>query len=177
MLKAGSSVLLPLFRKLFNTVLCSGHFPSSCNDSIITPVYKKGDPSSPSNYRAVVISSNLGRLFCSVFNTRVVDFTRANNLISDCQIGMPVCQPGMRTSDHILTLKTLIDRCLCKGPSEKLYCYLLISGPLFPLLIALLQTVGSWCWGKFFENYTSNVSESSCVRQNRRETQRAFHGE
>ena len=47
-----------------------------------------------------------------------MDFTRANNLIPDYQISY---HPGMRTSDHILTLKTLIDRCLREGPSKKLY--------------------------------------------------------
>ena len=58
-----------------------------------------------------------------------MNFTRANNLIPDCQIGY---QPGMCTSDHILTLKTLIDRCLCKGPSKKLCCCFVDFRTAFP---------------------------------------------
>ncbi len=53
------------------------------------------------------MNSNLGKVLCSILNTRLLDFLMKHNALSKCQIGfLPKC----RTSDHIFTLQTLIDK-------------------------------------------------------------------
>ena len=42
MLKASIDILANAFIKVFNTVLNSGQFPSSCCDGLITPIFKSG---------------------------------------------------------------------------------------------------------------------------------------
>ncbi len=53
------------------------------------------------------MSSNLGKLFCSIINARLLDFITTHNVLSRSQIGF---LPNYRTSDHIYTLHTLIEK-------------------------------------------------------------------
>ncbi len=93
--------------KQFNLVLSVGHFPEAWNRGLITPIFKSGDKSDPNNYRGICVSSNLGKLFCSIINTRLVHFLTDHNVLSKSQIGF---LPNYRTTDHIFTLNTLIDK-------------------------------------------------------------------
>ena len=38
---------------------------------MITPIFKSGNRSDPSNYRGICVSSCLGKLFCCILNTRL----------------------------------------------------------------------------------------------------------
>jgi hypothetical protein len=49
----------------------------------------------------------MGKLFCSILNTRLACYTKENKSIHPTQIGFI---SGNRTADHILTLKTLHDK-------------------------------------------------------------------
>lgn len=94
---------------------------------IVTPIYKKGDRNNPANYRAIVVGSNLGKLYSAVLNNRLVRFIEARNLIPHNQIGY---RKGFRTSDHIATLKTLIDKTFSE--KRKLYCCFIDFKNAFP---------------------------------------------
>ena len=107
MLKAGSSVLTPVLCRLFNNILNRGEFPNSWRYNTLTPLHKKGDANNPSNYRGIALTSNVCKLFCSMLHSRLNKFIEDNNLIPVNQIGY---QPKMRTSDHIFTLKRLVDK-------------------------------------------------------------------
>ena len=93
--------------KIFNLVLSVGHFPESWSEGLITPIYKNGDKFDPNNYRGICVSSNLGKLFGSILNSRIIDFLTEHNVLCKSQIGF---LPNYRTSDHIFTLHTLIDK-------------------------------------------------------------------
>lgn len=93
--------------KLFNLILSIGHFPDLWSEGIITPIFKSGNKLDPNNYRGICVSSNLGKLFCSILNTRLQDFLREHDVLSKSQIGF---MPKQRTTDHIYTLHTLINR-------------------------------------------------------------------
>ena len=61
--------MLPFFVKLFNVVLGSRMIPNAWTIGVIRPIYKKNSsPAGLSNYRAIAIVSNLGKLFTSVLN-------------------------------------------------------------------------------------------------------------
>ena len=61
MLKNSGDQLQKLLLKLFNNCLNHGTYP--WNNSIPTPLHKKGDRQNPDNYRAITIGSCLGKLF------------------------------------------------------------------------------------------------------------------
>ena len=50
-LKAGNAYLLPSIKKLFNSILLSGFYPSNWSSGYLSPIFKSGDRSKPENYR------------------------------------------------------------------------------------------------------------------------------
>ena len=103
MLKTSLRFIRASLTKLFTLILKSGAFPTLWSDGIITALHKSGNKDDPSNYRGICISSCLGKLFCSILNNRLLNFSQKHKIIHRSQIGF---LPGHRTSDHIFTLKT-----------------------------------------------------------------------
>ncbi len=87
--------------RLFNLVLSSGCSPDLWSQGLITPIHKSGDKLDPNNFRGICVSSNLGKLFSSILNNRIVNFLNEHNVLSPSQIGF---LPNYRTTDHIHTL-------------------------------------------------------------------------
>ena len=106
--------------KLFNLILNVGHFPTVWNEGLITPIFKSGDKFDPNNYRGICVNSNLGKVFCSILNTRITNFLKEHNVLSKNQIGF---LPNHRTSDHIFTLHTLIDQYVNQNKSKIFACF------------------------------------------------------
>ena len=122
MLKAGVQFLKTALQKLFNLILQSGFYPSSWCEGIITPIYKSGNKQDPGNYRGICINSCLGKLFTSVLNTRLKNFVIDQDILHEAQIGF---LPNHRTTDHIFTLRTLIDKYVNQTTKGKLYtCFI-----------------------------------------------------
>ena len=91
--------------KIFNHCMDNGVYP--WHTSIITPIYKAGDPYNPDNYRAIAVGSCLGKLFSSILLVRLTNFKQQHCKEPIEQLGF---KKGAQTNDHILTLKTLIDK-------------------------------------------------------------------
>ena len=53
MIKASLNELMPVYLQLFNAVLSSGTMPQTWCDGLITPIFKSGIKSDPSNYRGI----------------------------------------------------------------------------------------------------------------------------
>ena len=53
MLKSSKHVLVPYICALFNNILKTGVYPSRWTESVLCPIYKKGCPTDPSNYRDI----------------------------------------------------------------------------------------------------------------------------
>ena len=68
--------------KLFNLVLNIGHFPDIWSKVIITPIFKNGNKFDPNNYRGICVSSNLGKLFCSILNSHLQNLLSEHNVLS-----------------------------------------------------------------------------------------------
>jgi hypothetical protein len=120
MLIHGQSVLLPALAKLFNLILNSKRFPTKWNFSAITPLHKKGSIYDPDNYRGISITSCLGKCFTSVLSNRLVEFIKENNLITDHQAAF---KKKSRTSDHIFTLKSIINKQCIKNKGKLYTCF------------------------------------------------------
>ena len=115
MIKASLNETMPVYHKLFNNVLNGGSMPLMWCSGLITPIFKSGVRNDPTNYRGI---SCLGKLFCSVLNQRLVEHVNSLNILHNSQIGF---SPNNRTADHVLTLRTLIDKYVhCTSPRKSL---------------------------------------------------------
>jgi len=63
MLKIGASILCFPFQSLINTSIANNVFPDSLKYAEVSPVFKKGDTLSPSNYRPISILTSISKLF------------------------------------------------------------------------------------------------------------------
>ena len=78
MIKLGANIAPQSFLKVFNKILESGRFPETWMEGLITPIYKSGNSLDPNNYRGICVSSCMGKLFCSILNTRLMDTSIPN---------------------------------------------------------------------------------------------------
>src|SRR6201990_1347100 len=86
-LKTCASELAHCLGKLFRLCLSTSTFPSCWKRALIQPVPKKGDPSQPSNYRQISLTSVLSKVFESILNRKIWNHLNSSNLISDRQYG------------------------------------------------------------------------------------------
>ena len=118
MIKTSSRFIKYPLEKLFNLILQSAIFSTSWSNRIITAFHKSGNDDDPSNYRGICISSFLGKGFCSTLNTRLLNFSNNHKILHRSQIGF---LPGHRASEHIFSLRTLIDQHVTHSARGKLY--------------------------------------------------------
>ena len=105
MLQHLSTPGLKAIAKVFNHCLSSGSYP--WHTSVITPIYKTGNPFNPDNYRAIAVGSCMGKLFSGILLDRLLLFKELYCPDPKEQLGF---KKGAQTNDHILTLKTLVDK-------------------------------------------------------------------
>ena len=118
MIKASLPMMLPIYHKLFNTILSLGTVPNIWYNGIITPIFKSGARNDPSNYRGICVSNCLGKLFFSILKQRLLGHAVSLNVLHKSQIGF---LPKNRTSDHVLTLRTLMGTVIVKK-NIRLFC-------------------------------------------------------
>ena len=162
MLKNSTPEMHEALLKLFNLVLSSGCFPDIWNQGLISPIYKSGDKLDPNNYRGICVSSNLGKVFCSIINSRIVTFLNEHNVLSKSQIGF---LPNHRTTDHIYTLHTLINKHVHQTKNGKIFACFIDFKKAFDsiwhegLYYKILQ---SGVGGKVYDIIKSMYSENKC---------------
>ena len=112
MVKTCIPYIINILCTVFNKILVSGIYPTIWSESVLVPIHKKGSIKEPSNYRGICLSSSLGKLFCIIIHNRIKQFIKNNNLSNSYQIGF---RESYRTSDHMMVLKSLIDKFIKKG--------------------------------------------------------------
>ncbi len=120
MLKDMSPLMIEAVTKLFNCVFTYGLFPDSWRLNYLTTAHKKGSKLECNNYRGLAVGSNLCKLFCMVLNNRIYDFVVQHKILPVHQIGF---KKKCRTSDHIFTLKCLIDKYIKKAGGRLYACF------------------------------------------------------
>jgi exonuclease III len=118
MLKAGTSQISKVLTKLFNFVFSSGCFPELWRESTITAIHKKGDHHNTENYRGIAVGSTMCKVFCNILQKRLVQHLDSKNILPPNQIGY---RKNHRTVDHVLVLKTLIDKYIMQQNRKYLY--------------------------------------------------------
>ena len=89
----------------FNVCLELGIYP--WNESIITPLHKKGNKSDPDNYRAIAVSSVIGKLFSTILLERLIKYRLKFNPDPENQLGFT---KNAQTYDHIFTMQTIASK-------------------------------------------------------------------
>lgn len=73
-LKNISNLHAPHIANIFNTLLYSGLFPNSLKLSIVTPIYKKGDPEDLGNYRPISVLPILSKIYEGIIKEQLFDY-------------------------------------------------------------------------------------------------------
>ena len=75
--------------------------------SIIVPLFKKGNLNDPDNYRGISLCDISSRLYSSIINNRLQEWIEQNNLRGECQAGF---KKDYSTVDHMFTLMAMIQK-------------------------------------------------------------------
>ena len=109
-LKMGPDELLQSITVLINKISSTGKYPEVLNHGILVPLQKPGKPKGPvGNLRPVILSTLLRKVIAICMLNRI-----AHKLYGEANI--PVTQaayrPGRSTTEHVLSLKLLIEKAL-----------------------------------------------------------------
>ena len=116
-IKFGFSVLDKSFLHLYNTVLKCKVFPDLWAESLIIPLHKKGDTHDVNNYRGIMISSCVGKLFLKIMTKRIDTFMITNKKWCINQFGF---KEDHRTEDSLFILQTIF-KSYVERQNSKLY--------------------------------------------------------
>ena len=72
---------------LFNSSLKYNYIPYQWKQSLITPIFKKGDRRIPLNYRPIALTSSFSRILESIITNKILNHLLTNNLILPNQFG------------------------------------------------------------------------------------------
>ena len=147
--------------KLFNVILTQNADIKNWVVSIITPIYKSGSKTHPTNYRGISVISCLSKLFSSILQLRLKTYVLDHNILSDEQLGF---REGNRTSDSHIILYSLIQK-YCQNKNQQIYsCFVdfrkaFDSVPRDLLLKKLLERGVN---GKFFNILKTMYGKDRC---------------
>ena len=96
--KCSTNLAYPLLL-LFKLSISEGKLPSAWKHALITPLYKGGLHSDPSNYRPISITSNIGKILERIVTDYMMQYCLNNNIISKDQYGFV---PGKSTCHQLV---------------------------------------------------------------------------
>ena len=114
-IKTGLPILEKSLLHQYNTVTFSHTFPDLWNE--VSPIHKKGNKLDVDNYRGIIISSSVGKIFLKMITTRVESYMYRLDLWKVNQCGF---KKDHRTEDNIFILNTLYESHITKG-NAKMY--------------------------------------------------------
>ncbi|GFO17781.1 Pol-like protein [Plakobranchus ocellatus] len=119
---------LPTLLKLFNNIWTTGDIPPFWREASVVPIPKPGkDPSDPSNYRPIALTSCLCKTLERMVNDRLVHVVESRNLLSNVQCGFRkdhstlnhLCPPPWE--EHNITVDISLTKQNKKNTSEVPY--------------------------------------------------------
>lgn len=104
-------------RRQMNDILQGGEIPSEWGESYIWPIYKKGDPRDPTNYRGIAIGNAVHKLLANIVRSRLQKLAEDRGFLPDTQNGF---RTNRSTVDSIYIINACIQTTLAK-PRGRLY--------------------------------------------------------
>ena len=86
-LKHGFLFLADPIKLLFNQFLAEEKFPEDLKKAIVTPIFKKGENSLPENYRPILFTSSLAKVFERLLREQTLEYLEKFGLLSNTQFG------------------------------------------------------------------------------------------
>lgn len=102
---------------LFNLINEEKKWPREWETGIIHPIYKKGNPNEPKNYRGITLLPVISKVYTKILSKRLQYWLDDEKKIIKAQAGF---RKGYMTMDNLLVLKTLTDKTISKK-RRKLY--------------------------------------------------------
>ena len=118
-LKNGNQGMIEFMVEFFNKIYNEGYYPKEWSNSIIVPIFKKGERTDPSNYRGISLNNIISKVYTGVLNERLYRWSEENSKIGLVQAGF---RKQHSTIDHIYTLTQMVSNCLYGTRRKKFYC-------------------------------------------------------
>ena len=104
------------FVKFFNTLFDKGIFADGWTESIVIPLFKKGDMNNPSNYRGISLCDTSSKLYSTIINNRLRECVEQNNITGEYQARF---KRGYSSIDHVFTLLACVQKqFVCKPKTQ-----------------------------------------------------------
>ena len=87
LLKECADEIVPALTLLFQASINQSGVPTEWKHALVTPVFKKGDRSLPSNYRPVSLTCVCGKILEHIVYSEVMKHLNLYNILSDVQHG------------------------------------------------------------------------------------------
>lgn len=97
---------VPILLKFFNATI-NGVIPATWAESVIVPIFKKGDRGSASCYRPISLLDSTSKVMGRMMLARLERWTQENNILSIAQYGF---RRGIGTIEQCLNLELLIGK-------------------------------------------------------------------
>ena len=97
---------LQLLLSIYNEIWFSGDVPDSWKNAFVIPIPKQGkDPTDPTSYRPIALTSCICKTLERMINTRLVWYLESNNLLTEFQSEF---RNQRSTLDHLVRFETFI---------------------------------------------------------------------
>lgn len=114
---------------LFNVIYLREDIPSSFHESIIIPLFKKGDVNVVTNYRGLSLLDTSYKLFTGILLSRINSWISCNDILNEYQAGF---RRGYSTIDNIFNLTSIVN--LMFHEKKKLYAFFVDFSCAFDLI-------------------------------------------
>ena len=82
--------MVNLLHQLFKVVWHEETVPKQCREGLIVILFKKEAKEDPGNYRGITLLSVVGKVFCKVVNSRLVQYLDCGGKLQEGQVGFRV---------------------------------------------------------------------------------------
>ena len=105
MIKAGGKTIRCEIHKLIISIWNKEELSEEWKESIIVPIYKKGDKTDCSNYKGISLLSTTYKLLSNILLSRLIPY--AKEIIGDHQCGF---RRNRSTSNHIFCIRQILEK-------------------------------------------------------------------
>jgi len=105
MIKAGGRTICCAIHKLITSIWNKEELPEEWKESIIVPIYKKGDKTDCNNYRGISLLPTTYKIVSNILLSRL--FPYAEEVIGDHQYGF---RRNRSTTDHIFCIREIFEK-------------------------------------------------------------------
>lgn len=105
MFKNASLEFLNELVKSFNIIFETGRVGEELTESIIFPIYKKGDVNNTCNYRGISFMNCVAKVLMGILLSRLMNWVENHNILNEFQAGF---RPQYSTVDNIFNLASIV---------------------------------------------------------------------